>query len=76
MENKDEEICGFFTVETDNFEIEQVIVTQDNHSHYRKERNYCKKYKLGSLNGADVYKTRNPGVLQLADGSLLKRKYR
>lgn len=74
MVTKGKEVCGYFTVETENHEIDQVVVTQDNLSHYRKEKNYCKQYKLSSLHGADVYTTNSPDIFQLADGSLLKRK--
>ena len=71
-----EEICGSFTVEDDNRELKKVVVTQDRLSHYSKEKSYSKKYRLESIEGVVVYQTRRPGVFQLANGTLLKRRNR
>ena len=47
MKTRDEEVCGFFTVENDNHERKQVVVTQDILSHYSKEKSYSKKLSFG-----------------------------
>jgi len=76
MESRDEEVCGYFTVENDDRERKQVVVTQDILSHYSKEKSYSKKFRLESLDGVFVYQTEKPGVFQLANGTFLKRKNR
>jgi len=76
MKTRDEEICGSFTVENDDHELKQVIVTQDIVFHYSKNKSYSKNYRLESIDGVVVYQTEKPGVFQLANGTLLKRKNR
>lgn len=71
---KDKEICGDFTVETEDNQIKQVLALQDLLSHYSKEENYSKTFCLDSLDGVTVYKTENPTIFRLANGTLLKRK--
>lgn len=73
---KREEICASFTVEDENSELKKVIVTQDILSHYHKEENYSKKFRLDSLDGVVVYHTEDPDVLKLANGTTLKRRKR
>ena len=76
MNTRDEEICGYFTVEDDDHELKQVVVTQDILFHYSKEKSYAKKYRLESIDGVVVYQTEKPDVFQPANGTLLKRKNR
>ena len=71
-----EEICASFPVKDENGELKEVVVTQDIVSHYRKEENYRKKFRLGSLEGPVVYQTENYDIFQLSDGTTLKRKKR
>lgn len=75
MKNR-EKICASFTVEDENSELKKVVITQDILSHYRKEENYSKKFRLNSLDGPVVYQTENPDVFQLFDGTILKRRKR
>lgn len=69
-----EEIIASFNVENEIKEVKQVIVVQEIRSLYSKEETYTKKFRLESLGGAAVYKTENPSIFQLANGTLLKRK--
>lgn len=69
-----EEIIASFNVENEIKELKQVIVVQEIRSLYSKEETYTKKFRLESLGGAAVYKTENPSIFQLANGTLLKRK--
>lgn len=73
---KREEVCASFTVENEDQELKEVIVTQDSLALYRKEENYSKKFRLESFKGPVVYQTENPDIFQLANGTILKRKKR
>lgn len=75
MKNR-REVCASFTVENENHEIKKVVVTQDLLSHYRKEENYFKKFRLESFDGPLVSQTEDPDIFQLANGTILKRKNR
>ena len=76
MQNKKEEICGSITVITEKHELKKIVVIQDVVSYYSKEHIYSKKFRLESLNGVSVYRTDDPDIFCLADGSLLKKRYR
>lgn len=73
---RNEEICGSFTVETENYEIKKVVISQACVAHYDKEKSYSKRFRLESLDGPVVYKTKNPVILLLANGTTLKRQRR
>ncbi len=74
MKSETEEQIASFTVENNNQELKQVVISQDIHSHYTRDKNYPKRYRLESLYGEAVYRTEDPDILKLSDGSLLKRK--
>ena len=74
MKLETEEQIASFTVETNNHELKQVVIIQDIHPHYDGDKNYPKRYHLDSLYGEAVYRTEDPDILKLSDGSLLKRK--
>lgn len=74
MGRKGKEICGHFTVETEDNQFKQLLVIQDFVSYYSKEESYSKTFRLESLDGVVVYKTENPAIFRLANGTLLKRK--
>jgi hypothetical protein len=76
MKTKTEEICGSFAVVTEHLEIKKVVVIQDALSHYDKEKSYSKTFRLESLNGMAVYRTDDPDIFQLIDGTLLKKRIR
>lgn len=76
MQTRNEEICGSFTVETENNELKKVLISQACVAHYDKEDSYCKRFCLESLDGPVVYKTESPVIFQLANGTTLKRQRR
>lgn len=76
MKKRDEEICASFTVETEDRELKQVLVTQEILSHYSKKENYSKKLRLESPAGVAVYRTKDPDIYQLANGTILKKRMR
>ncbi len=72
MQTRDVEICGSFTVETEDHQLKRVIICQNIVTHYDKGKSYTKYFRLESPGGAAVYKTENPSIFQLANGTLLK----
>ncbi len=74
MKTGDKEICGTFKVETEDKEIATVLVIQENHQHYSKDKSYPKSYCLDRLEGDPVYPTEDPDTFKLANGERLKRK--
>lgn len=74
MQTRVEEICGSFTVETEDHQLKRVIICQDIVTHYSKDKSYSKYFRLESPAGLAVYETENPSIFQLADDTLLKRK--
>ncbi|MBW1636734.1 MAG: hypothetical protein JRC87_06420 [Deltaproteobacteria bacterium] len=71
-----EEQIASFTVENEARELKKVIVSQVITPHYDGEENYPKRYRLESLDGLAVFRTEDPDILTLSDGSLLRRKNR
>ena len=76
IKTETEEQIASFTVINENYELKQVIISQDLLSHYDGKKIYTKKYCLESLGGTPVFRTDNPDILKLADGSILKRSHR
>lgn len=67
------EVCTSFPVVDEHDTPNNVFVTQENRANYSKKENYSKRYNLGASDGVEVYKTSDPEVFQLANGTLLKR---
>ena len=76
MKSGEREICGFFTVENENHEFSQVVVIQDLLPNYSKEERYSKTFRLDSLDGVTVYRTKDPDIFKLANGRILKKRNR
>ncbi|WP_163339786.1 hypothetical protein [Desulfopila sp. IMCC35008] len=76
MQTRDVAICGSFTVETEDHQVKRVIICQDIVTHYDKEKSYAKYFRLESPSGIAVYRTDNPSLFQLGNGTLLKRTRR
>ena len=74
MKKRAEEICASFIVETEDHELKQVLVTQETLSLYSKKENYSKNLRLESLAGVTVYRTKDPDIYQLANGTILKKR--
>lgn len=75
MTNGAKEAIGAFIVTTRDNERRLVVVSQKNASYYGKYKKIDGKYfNLDHENGAEVYRTEDPNVFELSDGTeLLKR---
>ncbi len=76
MKLRKQEILGSFTVINEDNELKKVIISQDIVTHYKKEESYLKHFRLESLSGAIVYQTEDPGILELVNGTIFRRKKR
>ncbi len=73
MKKRKPELIGSFTVINDKLELRKIIVTQDRVSHYCGKINHLKNLNLDSIEGVKVFKTEDPDIFRLADGSLLRK---
>jgi len=76
MKHRKEEILESFTVISEAKELKKVIISQDIITHYNKEESYTKHFRLESLYGATVYKTEDPDILELVDGTIFRKTRR
>lgn len=69
------EIIGVFTVSKEDKSQGKIIISQNMADYYdgQTERNR-KKLNLDSLDGPEVYRTKDPKVFMLEDGSLLRKR--
>jgi hypothetical protein len=74
MKKRKQELIASFTVVNDAQELRIIIVSQDIISHYCGKTNHSKNLSLDSIDGAEVFKTENPDIFKLSDGSILRRK--
>lgn len=69
------DIIGSFLVNKEDESQGTIIVSQIMATYYDgQQQGARKKLNLDSLNGPEVYRTRDPKVFILEDGSLLKKK--
>lgn len=73
MKTKKQELVGVFTVVDNKQELKQVVVSQDIISYYRGEIIHTKNLHLDSIDGSEVFKTNDPEIFKLRDGSTLKK---
>ncbi len=76
MKQRKQEVIGSFTVVDSNQEIKEVIVSQDIIAHYSGTASHSKNLLLDIIHGPKVYKTDDPNIFELPDGSRLRRKGR
>lgn len=74
MKKRKQELIGSFTVVNDKQELRKIVVSQDIISHYCGKTNHSKNLNLDSIDGAEVFKTEDPDIFKLADGSILRKK--
>jgi hypothetical protein len=74
MKTNKQEFVGVFTVINNQQELRQVVVSQDIISHYKGEASHTKNLHLDSIDGTEVYKTNDPEIFKLPDGSTLRKK--
>lgn len=73
MKTKKQELVGIFTVINNKQELKQVVVSQDIVSFYKGEASHTKNLHLDSIDGSEVYKTDDPEIFKLPDGSILRK---
>lgn len=76
MQSPQREVIGSFSVVDNKQEIKKVIVCQDILSHYSADNSHFKSLHLDHVDGVEVYKTTDPEIFKLPDGTTLKRKSR
>lgn len=74
MKTKKQEILGSFTVVDHNQELKQVVVSQDIVTHYSGENSHSKNLHLDTIDGVEVFKTNDPDIYKLPDGTELRKK--
>lgn len=74
MNKPKQEIIGSFTVIDNKQEIRKIVVSQDIIAHYSGNTNHSKNLHLDTIDGLEVYKTQDPDVFRLPDGTLLRKK--
>lgn len=73
--NITKEVIGSFIVTTREKKRRLVIVSQKNSSYYSKDKTFHGKYfNLDHINGPEVFRTKDPKILKLFDGSELFRR--
>jgi hypothetical protein len=74
MKKRKQEFIGSFTALNNKQELKKIIISQDILPHYCGNSNHSKNLFLETMNGIQVFKTEDPNIFQLSDGSLLKKK--
>ena len=74
MKKRKQEFIGSFTALNNKQELKKIVISQDILPHYCGSSNHSKNLFLETMNGIQVFKTEDPNVFQLSDGSLLKKK--
>ncbi len=74
MKKRKQEFIGSFTAVNNKQELQKVIVSQDILPHYCGKSNHSKHLFLETINGIQVFKTEDPAIFRLSDGSLLRKK--
>ena len=74
MNKTKREFIGSFTVINDRQEIRKIVVSQDIITHYSGNTRHSKNLHLDTIDGVEVYKTQDPDVFRLSDGTTLRRK--
>ena len=74
MKKRKQEFIGSFTVMNNKQQLQKIIISQDILPHYYGNSNHSKSLFLEAINGMKVFKTEDPNVFKLSDGSLLRKK--
>jgi hypothetical protein len=74
MTTRKQEQIGSFTVVNEKQELKQVVVSQDIVTHYSGKTRHSKNLHLDKVDGLEVYKTKDPDIFKLPDGSTLRKK--
>jgi hypothetical protein len=74
MNDREQEIVGSFVVVDNRHTMRRIVVSQDCFTNCLGETIHSKNFFLENINGPKVYKTENPDILKLIDGTILKRR--
>jgi len=74
MKTNKQELIGSFTVVDNKNEVKKVVVSQDIVTHYRGATSHSKNLHLDSIDGIEVFKTDDPDIFKLPDGTSLRKK--
>jgi hypothetical protein len=74
MKKQNRTRIGSFTVVNNDHEIKEVIISQEVINHYRATINHTKNLNLDTLDGTPVFKTEDPSIFRLQDGTTLRRR--
>jgi hypothetical protein len=74
MSNREQEIVGSFMAVDDRHAIRRIVVSQDCFTNCMGETTHSKNLFLENINGPKVYRTEDPDILKLIDGTTLKRR--
>ena len=76
MHNPQKQPLSSFTVISHKNELREVIISQevlDSHTNSQESKNVL---NIDTIEGATVYKTSDPEILKLQDGTILKKVHR
>ena len=74
MKKRKQELIGSFAAMNTKQELQKIIVSQDIIPHYFGDSNHSKNLFLENINGTEVFKTEDPNLFRLSDGSILRKK--
>jgi hypothetical protein len=74
MSNREQEFIGSFMVVDNKQNIRRVVVSQDYFTNCSGETILSKNLFLENINGPKVYRTEDPYILELIDGTILRRR--
>jgi len=74
MKRPRQEVIGAFTVINNRQEVKKVVISQDMMSYYSGDVHHVKRLNLDDIHGVEVYKTRDPNIFKLPDGTILKKR--
>ena len=65
-----------FTVISHKNELREVVISQEVIDSYARSQEYKNVFNIDTIEGGVVYKTSNPEILKLQDGTILKKVHR
>lgn len=76
MHNPQKQPLSSFTVISHKNELREVIISQEVLDSHANSQEYKNVLNIDTIEGAVVYKTSDPEILKLQDGTILKKVHR
>jgi hypothetical protein len=76
MKTNRKEVLGSLTVVDNYKELHEIIVSQEIRLYYHGTTTHKKQFSLETVDGSEVYKTADPDIFKLGDGTILRKKSR